>query len=117
MVRDGSALGESGWDNFWDDDSQTPFSFSRTKRQFATFENPKSLSIKADYAQDQGLGGVMLWSLEMVKNEKKKVGLYLFYTKRMPFLFNRMMKMILYWMHYSKCANKIYVFYKQFSLW
>ncbi|KAI8881284.1 glycoside hydrolase family 18 protein [Backusella circina FSU 941] len=65
MRRDGSALGESGWSSFWDDDSQTPFSFHQKKRQFVTYENPKSLSLKADYAKDQGLGGVMLWSLEM----------------------------------------------------
>ncbi|KAG1054949.1 hypothetical protein G6F43_003063 [Rhizopus delemar] len=55
----------SGWATFWDSTSQTPFAYKQDNQQFVTFDNPTSLRIKSNYVNENRLGGVMLWSLEM----------------------------------------------------
>ncbi|GAN02249.1 chitinase [Mucor ambiguus] len=61
----GAAYNASGWSTYWDQKTQTPFSYNSHSHQFITFDNPASLRLKAQFAQEKKLGGIMLWSLEM----------------------------------------------------
>lgn len=65
IEREGIVRNSSGWITYWDPTSQTPFAYKQDNQQFLTFDDPTSLLIKAQYAKDHQLGGVMLWSLEM----------------------------------------------------
>lgn len=61
----GAAYNASGWFTYWDQQTQTPFSYNSHSHQFITYDNPTSLRLKAQFAQEKKLGGIMLWSLEM----------------------------------------------------
>ncbi|CEG74765.1 hypothetical protein RMATCC62417_09920 [Rhizopus microsporus] len=65
IEREGIVRNSSGWITYWDPTSQTPFAYKQDNQQFLTFDDPTSLLIKAQYAKNYQLGGVMLWSLEM----------------------------------------------------
>lgn len=61
----GAAYNASGWFTYWDQKTQTPFSYHSQSHQFITYDNPNSLRLKSQFAQEKKLGGIMLWSLEM----------------------------------------------------
>lgn len=61
----GAAYNASGWSTYWDEKTQTPFSYNSQSRQFITYDNPTSLGLKSQFVQEKKLGGIMLWSLEM----------------------------------------------------
>jgi chitinase len=48
---------------YWHDDAQVPWLYSPTTGVFVTYEDPQSLQLKAGYALDKQLGGVMIWQL------------------------------------------------------
>jgi len=52
-----------GFRGFWDSTSQAPFSFSAARGLFATYDDPRSVSLKTAYAVRRGLGGIMFWEL------------------------------------------------------
>ncbi|KAG2188217.1 hypothetical protein INT44_000969 [Umbelopsis vinacea] len=56
---------KNGWKSYWSSANKTPYAFKATDSQFVTFDDPKSLTLKAQYAKKQNLGGIMMWSLEM----------------------------------------------------
>jgi chitinase len=49
----------------WDDEAKVPWlaiNSSEGKPLFAiSYENPRSIAIKADYIKEKGLGGAMFW--------------------------------------------------------
>ncbi|XP_060532351.1 probable chitinase 10 [Cylas formicarius] len=51
-----------GWTQKWDNEQNVPYAYSGN--QWISYDNPKSLAIKAKYAQSLNLGAVMLWSIE-----------------------------------------------------
>ncbi|KAJ1896384.1 hypothetical protein LPJ66_004023 [Kickxella alabastrina] len=53
------------WVRHWDPISQTPWLFNPETNIFISYDDPKSIKIKMDYAQSKGLAGVMSWSMEM----------------------------------------------------
>lgn len=57
---------KNGWKSYWSSINQTPYAYKSSNKQFVTFDDPKSMTLKAQYAKKQHLGGVMMWSLEMV---------------------------------------------------
>ncbi|KAI8642510.1 glycoside hydrolase superfamily, partial [Parasitella parasitica] len=61
----GAAYNASGWSTYWDQRTQTPFSYHKQSHQFITYDNPTSLRLKSQFAIEKKLGGIMLWSLEM----------------------------------------------------
>ncbi|KAI8342256.1 glycoside hydrolase superfamily [Chlamydoabsidia padenii] len=69
IKRDGILTNRAGWHSVWDKTTKTPYSVNRVQHKFLTFDDPKSLHTKADFVEDNGLGGIMLWSLEMDDNE------------------------------------------------
>ncbi|CAO3592248.1 unnamed protein product [Absidia cylindrospora] len=67
--RDGILENQGGWHSIWDKTTRTPYSVNRAKSKFLTFDDPKSLRVKAAFVDENDLGGIMLWSLEMDDHE------------------------------------------------
>ncbi|KAI7823436.1 chitinase [Kickxella alabastrina] len=58
------------WVRQWDPVSQTPWLFNPTTKQFISYDDPQSIKIKVDYAAAKGLGGTMVWSMNMDYNDE-----------------------------------------------
>ncbi|XP_072379770.1 acidic mammalian chitinase-like [Diabrotica undecimpunctata] len=54
---------EGGWTYVWDEEQQVPHIYKGN--QWISFDDPKSIKKKTLYAKKKGLGGVMVWSLDM----------------------------------------------------
>lgn len=48
----------------WRDTNAVPTLYSDQRREFVTFDNPRSIRTKTRWALDQELGGVMIWHLD-----------------------------------------------------
>jgi chitinase len=58
------SLNESGgFVYYWDDSAKAPYCYNSNTGIFATFENPRSVSLKAKYVVDKKLFGIMFWQL------------------------------------------------------
>ncbi len=57
--------GNNGYEFFWDDTAQAPYAYNKAEKLFATFDNKRSVKLKADYVKDQRLGGIMYWELSL----------------------------------------------------
>jgi GH18 family chitinase len=53
--------GSGDWELNWDDDAQAAYLYSEGQGVFSSFETPGSISLKSEWAQDLGLGGMMFW--------------------------------------------------------
>jgi chitinase len=53
--------GRDGWLRLWDDAAQAPWLWHPARRLFVSYEDPRSLRLKARLIRDHGLGGVMFW--------------------------------------------------------
>ncbi|XP_074600238.1 uncharacterized protein LOC141854456 [Brevipalpus obovatus] len=49
--------------------TRTPYLWNKMKRTLISFENEESIKEKVEYASQKGLGGVMIWSLDMDDSE------------------------------------------------
>ena len=65
IIEEGIPRNASGWASTWDAASATPYAYKGNK--ILSYDDADSLREKADYAKKNGLAGVMLWSLEMVR--------------------------------------------------
>lgn len=52
------------WIRKWDKVTQTPWLFNPKDKTFISYDDPKSISIKVDYALCKDLGGVMVFSVD-----------------------------------------------------
>lgn len=52
----------SNWSVVWEKCHQAPYMFKGDR--WVSYDNEKSVRLKANFAYDQGLGGVMVWSIE-----------------------------------------------------
>ncbi|ORX83263.1 hypothetical protein BCR32DRAFT_326455 [Anaeromyces robustus] len=52
------------WERIWDSKSSAPFLFNKDTKQFITYDDPKSVGLKADYVIENNLGGMMMWEIE-----------------------------------------------------
>lgn len=55
--------GEVGWQTYWDEAAQASYGYNAGARQFVSFDTPRSLRNKVDYAAGKGLGGFMYWDI------------------------------------------------------
>jgi chitinase len=62
LIKEGP-LKDSKWKKGWDSKSQTPWLWNDSTRTFVSYDDPKSLKIKADWARCKGLAGIMIWAL------------------------------------------------------
>jgi chitinase len=56
-------IGGEGFVRGWDDRARAPYLWNATAKTFITYDDPKSLAIKADYVREHHLGGMMFWEL------------------------------------------------------
>ncbi|KAJ2134853.1 hypothetical protein IW136_004497 [Coemansia sp. RSA 678] len=76
---DGGALKSAnvagnGWQRFWDSSTETPWLFHNTSSTYLGYDDPESLTIKANHIIKQGLVGAMVWMVQYdYKNELQAV--------------------------------------------
>ena len=65
MLRfsDGVFKGAGGYTRYWDMVAQVPYLYSSNAKRFITYDDPQSITIKMNYANQKALGGVMFWEL------------------------------------------------------
>ena len=63
---------EAGYVSLWDSTAHAPYSYNKTKKMFATYDNERSIAEKTEYAIKNKLNGVMFWEL---RQDKPKDGL------------------------------------------
>lgn len=56
-------LADPQWEQHWHPVAQAPWLFHRADRIFVSYEDPRSIAIRADYARQRGLRGVFMWEL------------------------------------------------------
>lgn len=54
---------DAGWSYQWDAIAQVPYIQNPEKNKLVTFDDPRSVRLKCNYAAERGLGGVMMWAL------------------------------------------------------
>jgi chitinase len=54
-------IDRNGYVRYWDAQAQQPYLWNEAKREFVTYDDPQSLSRKAEYVKAQRLGGIMYW--------------------------------------------------------
>ena len=52
-----------GFATYWDNAAQAPYAYSARRQEFASFDDEKSIRLKARYVRAKHLGGVMFWEL------------------------------------------------------
>lgn len=52
-----------GFRFYWDDIAKAPYGYNPHQQLFATFDDKRSIALKTTYARDNGLNGIMFWSL------------------------------------------------------
>ncbi|HEY0503397.1 MAG TPA: glycoside hydrolase family 18 protein [Lysobacter sp.] len=56
-------LSDPKWERHWHDVAQAPWLYQRDKRIFVSYEDPRSIGLRARLAKDRGLRGVFMWEL------------------------------------------------------
>ena len=57
------SLQKNNFTFFWDDVAKAPYLYSSAKKQFITFDDERSMTLKTKYAVQEKLGGIMFWQL------------------------------------------------------
>jgi chitinase len=52
---------DNGYVRYWDPASKVPYLYNAEKRIFISYDDPESMSLKAQYAVDHKLAGIMFW--------------------------------------------------------
>jgi chitinase len=52
-----------GFTFYWDDTAKAPYCFSAAQKLFASFDDERSAALKARYAIDKKLNGILVWEL------------------------------------------------------
>ncbi|GAA0226350.1 hypothetical protein GCM10010492_25810 [Saccharothrix mutabilis subsp. mutabilis] len=51
-----------GWTEHWHPVARSPWLYNAAERKFVSYENPRSIGIRARYAKDRGLRGTFMWN-------------------------------------------------------
>jgi chitinase len=51
------------YDEFWDDVAQVPYLVKKDKSSLISYDNPKSIGMKAQFMMDKKVAGVIIWEL------------------------------------------------------
>ncbi|KAJ2668076.1 hypothetical protein IWW42_005480 [Coemansia sp. RSA 1085] len=65
-----AAVPNNGWQRFWDKTTMTPWLFHNASSVYLGYDDPESLSIKANYIITEGLGGAMVWMVQYDYNRE-----------------------------------------------
>lgn len=52
---------DSGFTRYWDSDSAVPYLYNASTQVFISYDDPKSMALKCQYALDHKLAGIMFW--------------------------------------------------------
>jgi len=52
-----------GWQEYWHPVAQSPWLYNAAEKKFVSYENPRSIGIRADFARARGLLGTFMWEL------------------------------------------------------
>jgi chitinase len=63
-------IGKQGFVRYWDDRAQAPYLWNEASRTFITYDDPRSIGIKARYVKDHRLGGMMFWELSQDRDDE-----------------------------------------------
>ena len=55
--------GKGGFYRLWDDKAKAPMLYSPTEKVLITYDDNESIAAKVKYANDNGLGGVLVWMI------------------------------------------------------
>ncbi|KAJ1726264.1 hypothetical protein LPJ72_006394, partial [Coemansia sp. Benny D160-2] len=64
-VLTGTETAASPWVRTWDDTTKTPWLFNPKTKMFVSYDDPKSITAKVNYAKSKGLAGSMVWAMYM----------------------------------------------------
>lgn len=53
----------NGYIRFWDEGTAVPYLFNQEEAIFISYDDEESMTIKANYIREQGLGGAMIWEI------------------------------------------------------
>jgi len=56
-------LTDPAWEQHWDANAQAPWLYNAAEQKFVSFENPRSIGIRSDYARQAGLRGAFMWEI------------------------------------------------------
>ena len=62
-LSNGALVGSGGYTRYWNDVAQVPYLYSPAARRFISYDDPQSMRVKMDFANQRGLGGAMFWEL------------------------------------------------------
>ena len=62
-IKDGVGTGNNGFIEYWDDVTKVPFVYNSTTGQLISYDNPKSITAKVQYAMSKNLAGVFTWEI------------------------------------------------------
>ena len=54
---------EKGFKYYWDEEAKAPYYYNADNRQFVSFDDPRSITLKTKYVADKKLNGIMFWEL------------------------------------------------------
>ena len=63
-------IDKQGFVRYWDDRAKAPYLWNSASRTFITYDDPRSIKIKAQYVKAHHLGGMMFWELSEDSNEE-----------------------------------------------
>ncbi|GAA98201.1 glycoside hydrolase family 18 protein [Mixia osmundae IAM 14324] len=63
QLANGTFVGKSGYDRYWDSCSSTPFLVNKIRNTVVTYDDQQSLAIKAAYAAERKIGGIGCWDI------------------------------------------------------
>lgn len=59
-----------GFVTYWDDLAKAPYAYNSRRKEFASFDDEKSVRLKTQYVMAKQLGGIMFWQLTGDKPER-----------------------------------------------
>ncbi|WP_116128296.1 glycoside hydrolase family 18 protein [Lewinella sp. IMCC34183] len=65
--------GKNGYVRYWDSTALAPYLYSAADSIFFTYDDTTSVRIKAEYAMENNLGGIMFWELGNDTHEKESL--------------------------------------------
>lgn len=63
---------KDGFEYHWDEVTHSPYAYNPKTKEFATFDDIRSIKEKTDYVMKKNLGGIMFWEVNI---DKRKGGL------------------------------------------
>ncbi|QFU83914.1 glycosyl hydrolase family 18 protein [Natronorubrum aibiense] len=56
-------LSDSSYQSYWHDEAKVPWVYSPEEQVMVTYDGPRSIALKTEYAIEEAYGGVMCWEL------------------------------------------------------